>query len=153
MNKKERKRVAKHDVAHRALEEGGRLNACLGMFWVPLPVWSCRTSIARFVDLGVQRLQGRAAVREARRRVGTLGTLREVVVVGVRVQAAAVHRRVQRPDAGVGVLLVRAEGGADDVLDLGVFSLFGLLLPKLSCLGLYSGRRAVKIERQVGTVL
>ncbi len=50
---------------------------------------------------------------------------------------AAVQRRVQRADPGVGVLLVRAEGLAD-VLDLSVVSLSGLLLSELPGLRLNS---------------
>lgn len=108
-------------------------------FGRPLPVWNSRTSIARLVDLGIQSFQGGTVVLRAQGKVGALRTLREMVVVAVRIYAAAIHRWVQWSNASIGVLLIWAEGTADNVLDFGIFPLLCLLLPKLPLLGLYSG--------------
>lgn len=101
--------------------------------------------VASLVDLGIERLQWWSVAVEVQRCRGrrgrgwrALGVLWEVVGVAVGIAAAAVHGRAQRADAGVGVLLVRAEGAADDVLDLGVLPVLHLLLPELLGFGLYS---------------
>lgn len=89
-----------------------------------LPVWDWESSvsIARLVDLGVESLQRRPVAPRAQ---GNLGAAGQVVGVTVRVHGAAVHRRVQRADPRVGVLLVGAEGATNDVLNLCVLALFG----------------------------
>lgn len=70
-------------------------NACIWTFFcTPLPVWSCRPSIAWLVDLGIQCFQGWTVVLVALGRVRALGTQGEMVVVTVRIHAAAIHRRV-----------------------------------------------------------
>lgn len=80
-------------------------------------------SIARLVDLCVESFQRRSVAVRAQRYFGAVG---EVVGVAVGVDGAAVHRRVQRADPRIGVLLVGAEGATDNVLDFCVFALFGL---------------------------
>lgn len=64
------------------------------------------------------------------------GAVGEVVGVAVGIYGAAVHRRVQRADPRIGVLLVGAEGATDNVLNFCVFALFGLV--GFCCLGLCS---------------
>lgn len=117
---------------------------CVCFLGCPLPVWKSGASVARLVDLGVQRLQRRAVVLRAQGNFGALWALREVVGVAVGVDGAAVHRRVQRADAGVGMLLVRAEGAADYILDFRVLPLLGLLLSDFPRLGLYSKEKKKK---------
>lgn len=68
---------------------------CMDCFLgAPLPVWSCGASIARLVDLGIESLQGWTIIMKAQGKMRALGTLREMVVVTVRVHAAAIHRRI-----------------------------------------------------------
>lgn len=94
--------------------------------------------VAQFVDLSVDGFHRGSTDRRAQWHMGALRTLGEMVGVAVRINAAAVHRRIQGSDASVGVVLVGTEGGADDVLDLSIFPLFRLLLPKLPHLDLDS---------------
>lgn len=54
------------------------------------------------------------------------------------VHVAAIYRRVQRSDASVRVLFIWAKGVADNILDLSIFPLLCLPLPKFPSLGLYS---------------
>lgn len=88
-------------------------------------------SVARLVDLGIESLQRRSVALWAH---GNLGAVGQVVGVTVGVHGAAVHRRVQRADPRVGVLLVGAEGATDDVLNLCVLALFGpVAFRRLGC--------------------
>lgn len=113
-----------------------------------LPVWTCWASIARLVNLSVQGLQGRAISRKPQGKGRALGTLREMVVVAVRVHAAAVSRWVWWPNASVRVFFVRADCAANNILDLSIFSFLHLPLPNFLCLGVHSVTKTQKIKSQ-----
>lgn len=122
-------------------EKGRKLQICKNHFFRHLlPVWYSKTSISWFVDLGIQCFHGGTIAWKAQGNMGALGTLRKMVVMAVRIYAAAVHWWVQWSDASVCVVLIGAERAADNVLDLSIFPLLCLLLPKFLRLGLYSVR-------------
>lgn len=56
-----------------------------------LPVWNSRPPVAWFVDLSVDSFHRGTAVWRTQGETGALRTLREMVRVAVRINAAAVH--------------------------------------------------------------